>query len=343
MKSRRKSIELNAELKTAEGGAWCTGEMMQRGITAEDLVRRRRGFQIAYWKDRFGGYHYPKWQFDRTMRVLPEVGRILMLFRTHDTMRVLTWFVRPVATRSKSLLDLIRAGHGERAVALVRREEETNASVPPLSRGAVAELRRRMKDIEDPMRFVIASVWTRKHVTFYDVGEGVYSLSDITPTCLFRRRAHAETIAKLLDGRKRGGLMRHIVVAVKKTSSRIRLLETLPDPRDSERRFKPRLRTPDAARLPVLVPLAPPNSRAHFVESFLFAVENHEAVIEQIASARSRRDARSRLIRECQLSPQQAEAMLELRLGHFTRTEARRHKRELQALLRAQSEPVISR
>ena len=35
-------------------------------------------------------YHHPKWQFDRTMQVLAEVGRMLKLFRTHDTMRVLS-------------------------------------------------------------------------------------------------------------------------------------------------------------------------------------------------------------------------------------------------------------
>ena len=51
--------ESHPELKTAEGGAWTTPEMIQRGIPLADLARRRRRFELVYWRDRFGGYHYP--------------------------------------------------------------------------------------------------------------------------------------------------------------------------------------------------------------------------------------------------------------------------------------------
>ena len=130
--------ETNPELKTAEGGAWSTQEMLQRGIALGELTRGRRRFQLAYWRNRFGGCHYPKWQFDRSMKVLPEVAEILGLFRTYDTMRVLSWFVQPVAPGRISLLDLIRSGRRRRAVAIVRREEQRNASVSPLSKKAIA-------------------------------------------------------------------------------------------------------------------------------------------------------------------------------------------------------------
>ena len=187
-------IETHPELKTAEGGAWSTREMLTKGIAIGDLTRRRRRFQVAYWRDRFGGFHYPKWQFDRSMKVRPEVAEILAVFRTHDTMRVLSWFVQPVTPGRKSLLDLIRAGRGDRAVAIVRQEEERNARVPPLSKAAIAELDRRVKDLDDPTRYVIASAWTRKHVAFYDIEQSVYVGGEIRPACLFRRRADAEAV-----------------------------------------------------------------------------------------------------------------------------------------------------
>src|ERR1051325_6147205 len=101
------SREENAELKIAEGGAWSVPEMIERGFTPQAREHGRREFQLAYWRDRFGGYHYPKWQFGGSMKVLPEVAEILAIFRTHDTMRVLAWFVQPVAPGGKSLLDLI--------------------------------------------------------------------------------------------------------------------------------------------------------------------------------------------------------------------------------------------
>ena len=95
-------------------------------------------------------------------------------------MRVLSWFVQPVAHGRTSLLDLIRSGQGKRAVAVVRREEQRNASVPPFSKEALAELHRRVRDFEDPRRYVIATCWTRKRAAFFDVKRGVYAVDEIT-------------------------------------------------------------------------------------------------------------------------------------------------------------------
>ena len=329
--------ESHPELKTAEGGAWTTPEMIQRGIPLADLARRRRRFELVYWRDRFGGYHYPKWQFDRTMNVRAEVTEILAVFRTHDTMRVLTWFVQPVAPGCQSLLDLIRAGRGPRAVALVREEEQRNANVPPLSRRAVAELRRRARDCEDPTRYVIASMWTRKLATFFDAAQGVYVLNEITDTCLFRRREHAAAVARALDRGKRRGSLRHAVVAVTKTARGIRLLEPLHDPFDRKRRFSPRLRTRGAARPPRLVPIAPAGTRAHIVEAFVFALEHREALHGMVAKARSRPAARRSLIREGGLSAAQADAVLDLRWWQSTRAVQQEFEVELQDLLHRES------
>jgi hypothetical protein len=326
--------ELHPELKTAEGGAWTTPEMIQRGIPPVELARRRRRFELVYWRDRFGGYHYPKWQFDRAMNVRAEVTEILAIFRTHDTMRVITWFVRPVAPGSQSLLDLIRAGRGARAVALVREEEQRYANEPPLSRRVTAELKRRARDWQDPTRYVIASVLTRKHVAFYDATRDVYVLNEITDTCLFRRREHAAAVARALDRGKRRGSRCQAVVAVKPTARGIRLLERLRDPFDRKQRFSPRLRPRGAVRSPQFVAIAPAGSRAQIVDAFVFALEHREALLGMVAKARSRPAARRSLIRECGLSAAQANAVLDLRWWQSTRAVQREHEVELRNWIR---------
>lgn len=324
--------EQSPELKTAEGGAWRTSEMLERGFTLEDLARRRRRFEVSYWKDRFGGYHYPKWQFDQTMNVLPDIVDILRIFRTHDTLRVLSWFVRPVTKDSKSLLDLIRKDKGKRAVEIVREEERQNAGVAPLSKKQVAELKRRLYDMKDETRYVVASCWTRKSVAFYDIQRGLYTLNEIEPTCLVRRRDHAEAIARCLDRGRKLGPMLHQVAEAKATAGGIRLTEPLAEPRNLKRRFWPRLRPSNPPKMPVLVPLTPPNTHAHVLEAFLYVYENREAVCALVADAPTRPVAVERLVRETLMSESQASAALELRLWHFTTGEYRKFLAELRKL-----------
>jgi hypothetical protein len=324
--------ESHPELKTAEGGAWTTPEMIQRGLPPVELARRRRRFELVYWRDRFGGYHYPKWQFDRAMNVRAEVTAIFAIFRTHDTMRVITWFVRPVAPGRQSLLDLIRAGRGSRAVALVREEEQRDANEPPLSRRVTAELRRRVTDWQDPTRYVIASVLTRKHVTFFDASRDGYILNEITDTCLFRRREHAAAVARALDRLKRRGSRCHAVVAVKPMARGIRLLERLRDPLSPKQCFKPRLRPRGAARSPRFVPVTPAGSRASIVDAFVFALEHREALHGMVAKARSRPAAQRILVRKCGLSAAQANAVLDLRWWQSTRAVQRELEAELREL-----------
>lgn len=339
---RKTMLETHPELKTAEGGAWSTPELIARGIPPVDLARRRRRFQLVYWRDRLGGYHYPKWQFDRSLHVRPEVTEILSLFRTHDTMRVLSWFVQPVTPGRKSLLDLIRAGRGERAIALVRQEEQRNAALPPLSKKSLAELKRRMRDFDDPTRYVIAHGLTRKHASFYELERDVYFMNEITPGCLFRRREHAEAVARSLDRGKRGSRFRHGVVAVRKTRRGVRVLESLADPFDPKKRVKPRLRGAGPAKPPRFVPIAPAHTRAHIVDALVFALEHPTALLGLIAQARSRTAARRRLIHACGLSTVQADAVLELRYGQFTQAAARNFAREWRTLLRRESSAVPS-
>ncbi|MGP1609302.1 MAG: hypothetical protein ACTS5G_01250, partial [Burkholderiales bacterium] len=332
--------EANAELKLAEGGAWSAPEMLKMGFSRAQLARCRRQFRIVYWQDRLGGYHYPKWQFDPAMVVLPAVAEILGVFRTHDTMRVLSWFVQAVAPGRKSLLELIRAGRNERAVALVREAERLDASVPELSKEEEAELGRRWSDLEDPTRYVVLVCWTRKSALYFDVAEGTYVMAEITETCLFRRREHAEAVARQLDGRRRRGVMNHRVVAVKKTRMGIRILEALPDPWEPGKHFKPRLKQRSPQALPPLVPIAPLGTRGHIVDSFLFVLEHRDGVAAIIQDAPTRAEAQRSLVRMCRMSSAQANAVLELRLWQFTDAARGKWEAELKRLVR---QPKVNR
>jgi hypothetical protein len=120
------TVEYVQSLKEAEGGALSTDEFVERAkISRQALQDRRATFAIVYWTDAKGQCHYPKWQFDSDMQVLPHVRMILALLHTHDTLRVLTTFLVPsIGEPGTSALKLIHAGRGEEAVAAVRSRED---------------------------------------------------------------------------------------------------------------------------------------------------------------------------------------------------------------------------
>src|SRR4030067_3694689 len=61
----------------------------------------------------------------------------------------------------------------------------------------VREIRARVKDFDDPVRFVIASQFSRKFVLYYNVSSDTYAMNDISAATLFKRRRAAEEIRKL--------------------------------------------------------------------------------------------------------------------------------------------------
>ncbi|OGI47672.1 MAG: hypothetical protein A2151_03220 [Candidatus Muproteobacteria bacterium RBG_16_65_34] len=61
----------------------------------------------------------------------------------------------------------------------------------------VREIRARVKDFDDPVRFVIASQFSRKFVLYYNVSSDTYAMNDISAATLFKRRRAAEAIRKL--------------------------------------------------------------------------------------------------------------------------------------------------
>ncbi|MGI8558796.1 MAG: DNA gyrase subunit A [Solirubrobacteraceae bacterium] len=69
-------------------------------------------------------------------------------------------------------------------------------------------------------------------------------------------------------------------------------------------------------------------ARAHILEGLLVALENLDAVIALIRSARDRERARAQLVETFELSPIQAQAILDLRLAQLTALESEEIKQE---------------
>jgi len=73
----------------------------------------------------------------------------------------------------------------------------------PLTPAQVRELKRRVADLDDPLRYVLASRMTPRFVLYYNVSDDTYALNDPKGATLFKRRSVAEGVKRLLGGRVR--------------------------------------------------------------------------------------------------------------------------------------------
>lgn len=309
-------------LVLAEGGAWHEADLLRQGYTIERLAKARKTFGIVSWRDRFGGWHYPRWQFDAELNVLPSVVEILRLLRSFDSLYVLGQFLRPIA-RKKTLIQMIRSGRGDKAVALVREEVRQIRAEPRMKPEDLKELKRRVHELRDPVRYVVVSTLLRGWTMVYDVANNVYCNDHVSEGCLIKDEPLAKTIAKQLGEKRRSDLQ---VLPVRKTKAGFRALASLPGGR-GHKPWRPRFPKPD--NTPVFVPIAPSDTRESFVDAMLFAAENRDEIMKFLSECRDRRAAHQQLVKKCGLSPRQAEAVLEMRLHTMTQKSIEELKDEL--------------
>lgn len=309
------SPEKHPNVVLAAGGAWHEPELLRQGYTAQRLGKARRSFRIVSWRDRFGGWHYPRWQFDSELKVLPAVVEILRLFRSSDSLYVMTQFLCPVAS-DKSFIELIRSGHGDRAVALAKEEVQRTRAEPEMRPEELKELKRRLHESDDPVRYIVTSSLVRGWAMAYDVAQNVYCHEHVSEGCLIKDLRVAQAIAKHLSGASRRNSDLH-VLPVRRTKSGFRVLKNIPG-RPGEKPWRPRFRTPDDT--PVFVPITTPNSREGFVDAMIFAAEHREQIMRLLSNCADREAARQRLAEKCKLPLRQAEAVLEMRLGTMVKT-----------------------
>jgi hypothetical protein len=110
-------VEVVESLKKAEGGSW-KGTTLPRN--PEELSRMRSEFQIVAWSDG-KGYQYPKWQFKRSSGgFLPGIQEILQILKSSDEWRVMRYFLDHREMLEGRILDLLRAGKVNEAIAHAR-------------------------------------------------------------------------------------------------------------------------------------------------------------------------------------------------------------------------------
>src|SRR5262249_20890050 len=69
---------------------------------------------------------------------------------------------------------------------------------PQLSPEWIRELKRRVKDSRDPVRYMLVSEFTRNFILYYDVASDTYAMNDASRGTLFKRREAAESVKGLL-------------------------------------------------------------------------------------------------------------------------------------------------
>lgn len=67
-----------------------------------------------------------------------------------------------------------------------------------LSKAQIRELKRRVRDLDDPRRFVLASEFLPSFVLYYDVSNNLYVMNDLSAATVFKKRKAAMAIKALL-------------------------------------------------------------------------------------------------------------------------------------------------
>jgi hypothetical protein len=67
-----------------------------------------------------------------------------------------------------------------------------------LSKAQIREIERRVRDLDDPRRFVLASEFLPSFVLYYDVSNNVYVMNDLSAATVFKKRKAAVAIKALL-------------------------------------------------------------------------------------------------------------------------------------------------
>src|SRR3989338_4582077 len=79
------------------------------------------------------------------------------------------------------------------------RKPQSMEDEEPLSPALIRELKRRLRDSSDPVRYVLVSEFSRRFILYYNVSSGMFAMNDPSGGTLFKRREAAEAVKKLLS------------------------------------------------------------------------------------------------------------------------------------------------
>jgi hypothetical protein len=98
-----------------------------------------------------------------------------------------------------------------------RRRSSRPEDDEPLPPALTRELKRRMKDLHDPTRYVVVSAFSPRFLLYYSLSNDTYSMNDFTHATLFKRPSIARAVMGSLGSghvlmkvrmKKGGGLTR---------------------------------------------------------------------------------------------------------------------------------------
>jgi|CXWL01.1.fsa_nt_gi hypothetical protein len=81
---------------------------------------------------------------------------------------------------------------------MARLKRRVSRNDPDLTLGQIRELDRRIKDMDDPVRYLIVSEFGPRFVLYYNVSDDTFAHNSPAGGTLFKRRSAAEGIRKLL-------------------------------------------------------------------------------------------------------------------------------------------------
>ncbi len=84
-----------------------------------------------------------------------------------------------------------RRGGSNRTQQFVKDEE-------PLPPSVIRELKRRVRDSRDPVRYMLVSEFSRRFILYYNVSSDMFVMNEPSGGTLFKRREVAESVKKLL-------------------------------------------------------------------------------------------------------------------------------------------------
>ena len=78
------------------------------------------------------------------------------------------------------------------------RKPQSMEDEEPLSPALIRELKHRLRDSSDPVRYVLVSEFSRRFILYYNVSSGMFAMNDPSGGTLFKSREAAEAVKKVL-------------------------------------------------------------------------------------------------------------------------------------------------
>ena len=82
-----------------------------------------------------------------------------------------------------------------------RRSQDSVKDEEPLSPATIRELKRRLRDSRDPVRYMLVSEFSRRFMLYYNVSSHTFAMNEPGEGTLFKRREAAESVKKILSKR----------------------------------------------------------------------------------------------------------------------------------------------